>query len=113
MPLREVKHTDADELRRFRALTTEEKLEEIFLNGRETNGGLADAIREIARLDVRVGALEAAAKAARRTAMDNLAVSKFIRRWGAVGTGLVGALAALAAAGQAVGLWDQLWQLVR
>jgi hypothetical protein len=108
--LRELHHVDAEELRRFRALATEEKLEEIFLNGRETNGAVADALRDIARLDERVGALETMAELVRQTAINNLAVSAFIRRWGAIGTAGIGALAALAAAGQAIGLWDQVWQ---
>ena len=38
----ERKHTDAAEQRRFLAMTTQEQLLEIFLNGRETNGHVAD-----------------------------------------------------------------------
>jgi hypothetical protein len=48
MALADVTHTDAHDLARFEALTIPEQLREIWLNGRETNGNVADALRDIA-----------------------------------------------------------------
>ena len=45
-----VKHTDAAQQARFAQLTQEQQLLEIWLNGRETNGHVADAMRDIAVL---------------------------------------------------------------
>lgn len=46
----EIKHTDAYEQARFVALTSEQQMLEIWLNTRETNGHVADAMRDIAEL---------------------------------------------------------------
>lgn len=48
--VRDVEHTDADEQRRFMALPADEQMLEIFLNGRETNGHVADVMRDTAEL---------------------------------------------------------------
>lgn len=51
MPLsNEIKHTDAEEQARFIALSPERQSLEIWLNTRETNGHVADAITDIAAL---------------------------------------------------------------
>ena len=61
----EVQHTDARELAAFELLPVEAKLREIWLNGRETNGRVGDAMRDIAEAQAtaivtqeRVGKLE-------------------------------------------------------
>lgn len=46
----EVQHTDARELAAFEALGVDAKLREIWLNGRETNGKVAEAMRDIAAI---------------------------------------------------------------
>ena len=51
-PVRDVVHTDAAEQRRFMALPLPEQMLEIFLNGRETNGHVADVQRDIVRLEL-------------------------------------------------------------
>lgn len=43
----ELQHTDALDLRAFEILDTDAKLREIWLNGRETNGRVAQAVRDI------------------------------------------------------------------
>lgn len=43
-------HIDADEMRRFLALTQQEQLLEIWLNGRETNGAVAEVQRQLAEV---------------------------------------------------------------
>ena len=45
--LTELQHTDARELAIFEALPTDQKLREIWLNGKETNGHVAQAMRDI------------------------------------------------------------------
>lgn len=50
MILADVTHTDAHELAQFERLTIPEQLREIWLNGRETNGHVADALRDIGEL---------------------------------------------------------------
>ena len=40
-------HTDAIEQAKFLALTQDEQLLQIWLNGRETNGNVAEAFRQI------------------------------------------------------------------
>lgn len=47
----EITHTDAGEQTRFALLTTDQKLLEIFLNGRETNGHVADVMERTAALE--------------------------------------------------------------
>lgn len=49
----EVTHTDARELAEFEALPVAAKLREIWLNGRETNGKVAEAVRDIAEVQAR------------------------------------------------------------
>ena len=48
----DVKHTDAHDLALFETLPIDAKLREIWLNGRETNGHVADAVRDIAALEI-------------------------------------------------------------
>lgn len=104
MPLRELKHTDAAELRQFQSLPLEEKLDEIFLNGRETNGAVADARMEIEanRLTADKGIADALHSAttvqvllqkhieehqqAARDHREEMAGINFLKRWGARGT---------------------------
>lgn len=45
-----IAHTDAVEQAKFLALKPDEQLLQIWLNGRETNGSVADAVRDIAAL---------------------------------------------------------------
>ena len=47
----EVVHTDAAEQERFLSLPLGKKLLEIHINGRETNGSVAEALRRIAKLE--------------------------------------------------------------
>lgn len=57
----DVKHVDASEMAAFLKKPADEKLLEIWLNGRETNGSVADAKRDIAKLqelEPRVAAVE-------------------------------------------------------
>ena len=49
--MEEVKHTAAADERRFEALPVDAKLKEIWLNGRETNGHVADALRDISKMN--------------------------------------------------------------
>ena len=63
--VKEVKHTDAIEQAKFLALSPEQQALMIWLNGNETNGAVADALRDIAALalniqkhDARLTALE-------------------------------------------------------
>ena len=51
--LANVQHTDAHELAEFEKLTIPEQLREIWLNGRETNGHVADAMRDIGEMKPR------------------------------------------------------------
>ena len=44
-------HTDADRLAKFEAGSDADKLREIWLNGNETNGSVAEALRRIAKLE--------------------------------------------------------------
>lgn len=46
-----IKHTDAIQLARFNAMTADEQIREIWLNTRETNGHVAEAMRDIAHLE--------------------------------------------------------------
>ena len=69
-----VKHVDAADQARFSAQTQEQQLLEIYINARETNGHIADAIVEI-------DALTATARQAKETAeatMDTM--TKHLRR---------------------------------
>ena len=49
--LSEIKHTDAEQQARFVAMTTEQQMLEIWLNTRETNGHVADAMKDIAEIN--------------------------------------------------------------
>ena len=51
MILADVKHTAAHELAAFEALTIPEQLRAIWLNGNETNGQVAHALRDIAEIE--------------------------------------------------------------
>ena len=48
--MREFKHTDAVEQAKFLASPPDQRELEIWLNGRETNGAVGDALRDIAAL---------------------------------------------------------------
>lgn len=48
----DVKHTDAVEQAKFLALKPDQQLLQIWLNGRETNGSVGTAIRDIKTLDI-------------------------------------------------------------
>lgn len=45
-----LEHTDAIQQARFKALSPDDQLMEIWLNTRETNGHVADAVRDISEL---------------------------------------------------------------
>lgn len=47
-PMASVEHVDARDLAQFEGMNPADKLREIWLNGRETNGSVADAKRDIA-----------------------------------------------------------------
>lgn len=134
----DLEHSAFAEQREFRALPMEEQLLKIFLNTRETNGHVAKAFREIEAIKqeqkkvaetlerteeaaqlARAVSEEAAeearkvaesAEALEQVAADNLAVSKFIRKWGAWGTA---AILAVAAFGDRINLWDAIWNGIR
>ena len=108
MPLsNEIKHTSAAQQARFAALTPEQQTLEIWLNGCETNGHVAEAFKDIAsvrgelaealrlvREDVEAvrkeqRAVRAKLEDAADSARENQAIAKFIRRWGAWGTAAI------------------------
>ena len=49
--LSEIKHTDAEQQARFVSMTSEQQMLEIWLNTRETNGHVADAMRDIGEIN--------------------------------------------------------------
>lgn len=125
MPLRELKHTDATELRAFQELPLEKKLDEIFLNGRETNGAVAEAKMEIEanRLLADKAVAEAlhtattvevalnhhleAHKKSEDEHKEEIAGINFIKRWGARGTALI--LATIGASESIVLIVHYVW----
>jgi mevalonate pyrophosphate decarboxylase len=54
MMLVSVEHTDFDEQRAFIALSGDDKLLRIWLNGRETNGKVADVMRDMEEMRPKV-----------------------------------------------------------
>lgn len=102
-------HTSFEEQQEFQNLPLNDKLLKIFLNGRETNGHVADAFVKIAELRKDVDKLGRDADEVKRTTAANLAVSKFIRRWGAWGTA---AIIFVVTVGDKVSLWDNLWRII-
>ena len=101
MPLaREIKHTDAEQQARFAALTTDQKLLEVWLNTRETNGAVAQAFHDIETVRTElaealklvradVDTVKDTLKNTERIAMENKAISAFMKKWGAWGTAAI------------------------
>ncbi len=109
MAVGEFTHTSFEEQEEFEELPINKKLLKIFLNGRETNGHVAEAFERIGELRRDVDSLKSDAREVKRATQDNLAVSKFIRKWGAWGTAAILFAVTL---GDRVSLWDNLWRLL-
>lgn len=85
----EFKHTDAAEQEAFLGKTQASQLLEIWLNGRETNGHVAEAFRQIAAQGREMQKMWVSLSDHLEAEEREEAALDFIKRWGARGTGLV------------------------
>lgn len=105
----EVKHTAAADLAEFEEMTVPAKLRAIWLNGKETNGHVAEAFKQIEAIRETQATVKEALERTEAVAMEGKAIAAFIKKWGAWGTA---AVLFVLAVGDRVRLWDVIAEKV-